>query len=89
MSVTQLIRICGSYEIANDSNSEVPDWPVQDQGARWHNSKFAEQRVAYDRARVEFGFLAEPISAKDAATLDIDDLPDDVYVIGSNFYRSI
>lgn len=88
MNATQLIYVCDRCEIADSSNSEVPEWPVQDQGAHWHYSQFDGQRVAYDRARVEFGFLANRMSADDISALDMDNLPSDVYVVGNDFYKS-
>lgn len=29
----QLVWVCDRYELADDNNSEVPNWPVQDEGA--------------------------------------------------------
>lgn len=89
MTTTQLIYVCDRCEIADSSNSETPEWPVQDQGAHWNYSKFDGQRVAYDRARIEFGFLANLMSAEEVSTLDMDDLPSDIYVVGSDFYKSV
>lgn len=89
MTTTQLIYVCGRCEVADSSNSEVPEWPVQDQGAHWHYSRFDGQRVAYDRAQVEFGFLATPMAAEEVAALDMDDLPSDVYIVGDDFFRAI
>lgn len=88
-NTTQLIYGCDRHEIADSSNSETPEWPVQDQGAHWHYSQFDGQRVAYDRGRVEFGFLAKRMSDDEISDLDMDDLPSDVYVVGNDFYKSI
>lgn len=85
---TQLIFICDHHEVADSDNSEIPNWPIQDQGGHWNHSQFDGQRVAYDRAHVEFGFLATPMPPEEVAALDMDDLPGDVYIADGNFYRA-
>ena len=89
MATAQLINTGNEYEIADDRNSEIPTWPVQDQGAHWHSSEFEGQRVVYDCARVEFGFLANIMSDEEVAALDLDDLPSEVYSVGLDFYRAV
>lgn len=89
MNTTQIIYVCDRCEIADSSNSETPEWPVQDQSGRWNHSKFDGQRATYDRARVEFGFLANRMSTAEVSGLDMDDLPSDVYVVGNDFYKAI
>ena len=56
----QLVWICDSHEVADERNSEIPQWPVQDEGGRWHHEQFPGQRVVYDHARVDFGFQVKP-----------------------------
>ena len=72
----QLVWICDSHEVADERNSEIPQWPVQDEGGRWHHEQFPGQRVVYDHARVDFGFQVKPCAAPD----DSDDIPSDVYL---------
>jgi hypothetical protein len=89
MNATQLIYVCDRCEIADSSNSEVPEWPVQDSGGRWNYERFPGQRVAYSRAQVEFGFLANPMTDDEAASLDMDDLAGDVFVVGDDFFKAV
>lgn len=86
---TQLIHIDNRCVIADDNNSEIPKWPVQDQGAHWHYSKFTGQRIAYNRTHVSFGFEARRMSVDEVATLNMSDLPSDVEVIGDVFYKAV
>jgi hypothetical protein len=69
--MTQIIYTGNEYEEADRSNSEVPEWPVQDNGAHWHHEQFDGQRVHFTRSDVHFGFEAEYIG-------DVDDISDDV-----------
>lgn len=87
--MNQLICISDNYEISESSNSEIPAWPIQDQAGRWHYSEFDGQRVAYDRARVEFGFLASRLSEDEINSLDMNDIPSGIFVAGADFYKSI
>lgn len=88
IDTVQLIYVGDRIEIADADNSEVPEWPVQDQGGRWNYCQFEGQRVAYDRAHVTFGFLACPLNEDEVSALDMDDLPRDVCIAGGRFYRS-
>lgn len=81
----QLVRVCDHFEIADDSNSEVPEWPVQDEGARWHHEAFQGQRVAYDRAHVHFGIQVVPCAEPE----DMDDIPSDVYFANEKWWRAV
>ena len=90
--MTQLIWTGNEYEIASDANSELPVWPVQDEGGRWHQKQFAGQRVAYDRQRASFGFRVKKLTDEEVKKLDLDDLPDNVFAVqngtqGFVFYR--
>ena len=53
----QLIFVNDQYEIADENNSEIPEWPVQSADGRWQYPEFEGQRVSYDRQKVEFSFL--------------------------------
>ena len=88
MNATQIIFVCDRSEIADNSNSETPAWPVQDQSGRWNYEQFPGQRVTFKGDRVEFGFLANQMPAEEVAGLDMDDLPSDVYIVGRDFYRA-
>ena len=57
----QIIYTGNQYEAADRSNSELPEWPVQDSGAHWHHEEFEGQRVIYRGGDVFFGFMAECI----------------------------
>lgn len=52
---------CDSYVFVEDSKAVIPQWPVQDEGGRWHAEAFPGQRVLYGRRAVNFGFLADEI----------------------------
>jgi len=80
----QLVWVCDTYEVADDRNSEVPEWPVQDAGGRWNHELFPGQRVAYDRANVNFGIQVEEIDDP-----QLEELPPDIYFDGSKFYREV
>jgi hypothetical protein len=83
----QLIYVCDALEIANDRNSKVPNWPVQDNSGRWNYEKFNGQRVAYSRANIYFGFMARKMDYDEVVNLNIDDLPQNVYITAcGNFY---
>ena len=59
---TQLVwNGCDMDVVADERNSEVPAWPVQDEGGRWHYEQFKGQRVVFSGAHVHFGFLAVEI----------------------------
>lgn len=62
---TQIIFTGDTYEEADRSNCEIPDWPVQDEGAHWHYEQFDGQCVKYKNQTVHFGFEAEEIPEKD------------------------
>ena len=90
---TQIIQTGDDYEIANSSNSEIPEWPVQSADARWNYEAFPGQVVHYNRQNVAFGFMANEIPASlipldEDGELDFNGL-DDVYVCGDKFYKSI
>ena len=65
---TQIIRTGNGYEAVSactDPAIEVaPSWPIMDEGGSWHHEAFPGQAVLFDRAHVDFGFLADelPIS---------------------------
>ncbi|MDD5385319.1 MAG: hypothetical protein PHG89_10625, partial [Gallionella sp.] len=61
----QIVCTGNEYEEADRSNSEAPEWPVQDEGAHWHHEQFNGQRVAYRTSHVHFGFMAEEIAEED------------------------
>jgi hypothetical protein len=88
MPTEQLIFIADHHEVADQFNSEIPDWPVQDMGGRWHHQQFDGQRVAYTPRSVEFGFLARRMSANEVARLDMDDLPSHVYWCAQHLYTT-
>jgi len=69
MTTQQIIWTGNEYEIADDRNSEIPDWPIQDAGARWHREEFPGQRVHFDRQNVYFGIAVEEISREKLKTL--------------------
>ena len=87
--LTQLIWAGDRYEEADASNSEIPSWPVQDEGGNWHYREFRGQRVAYIRSTVSFGFRCREMSEQAIAKLDMDDLPSDVYITNNSVYRWI
>lgn len=89
MTAVQLIYVCDRFEIADSSNSETPEWPVQDQGGHWNYERFSGQRAAYNRACVEFGFIANPMTQEEITALDMEDLPSDVYIVGDDFFKAI
>jgi len=83
----QLIFVGDHYEIADSSNSEIPKWPVQDEGGHWHSRQFSGQRARFDRSHVDFGFQAIRINEKDIP-IDADgelDL-DGVFIVGDALY---
>lgn len=57
----QLIWTGDCYEVADERNSELPEWPVQDEGARWHYEEFNGQRAVYQRGEGCRVFGAENI----------------------------
>jgi hypothetical protein len=86
---TQLVFVCDRHEVATDSNSEVPAWPVQDAGGHWHYEAFPGQRVAYTQRDVNFAVQVAAMPAAEVAALDMDDLPSDVYFTGSEWFREV
>lgn len=63
---TQLVwNGCDADVVADERNSEVPEWPVQDEGGRWHREQFKGQRVVFNGAHAHFGFLAVEIDKAD------------------------
>jgi hypothetical protein len=62
MTDAQLIWTGNEYEIADATNSDRPDWPVQDQGGRWHREQFPGQVVCFREAQVHFGFNAVAVA---------------------------
>lgn len=81
----QLVWVCDRYELADDNNSEVPNWPVQDEGGHWHREEFPGQRVAYDRAHVNFGIRVEPCDPP----ADLDDIPQGVYLTEGRWWKEV
>jgi hypothetical protein len=56
-----------------------PDWPICDEGARWHQEKFAGQAVCYRQGQVHFGLLVEEVDEKnvprdDGGEVNLNDL---------------
>ena len=80
--MAQLIWTGNEYEIATTDNSEIPSWPVQDEGGRWHRKEFVGQRVSYHQQTVWFGFKAKKLTAAQVSKLNLDNLPEDVYTVG-------
>jgi hypothetical protein len=74
-TVQQLIWTDNGYETGNGYESaesaaragcaEVPAWPIQDAGARWHHEQFPGQLVCYSHGDVHFGFLVDPVPLSD------------------------
>lgn len=87
--IVQLIWTGDRHEEADSLNSEVPQWPVQDESARWNQREFRGQRVAYSRGDVWFGFRAKELSERAISKLNMDDLPSDVYSTWEGWYRAI
>lgn len=68
-TTTQIIwNGSNAYVEADSRNSEIPTWPVQDQGGRWHHEEFDGQRVVFDRAKVYFGFEAVEVAKTEVPT---------------------
>lgn len=66
---TQLVwNGCDSDVVADERNSEAPEWPVQDQGGRWHHEQFKGQRVVFTQRSVHFGFLATEVNKAEVPT---------------------
>ncbi len=63
---TQIIWTGNEYEVAESADrAERPEWPVQDEGARWHYEQFDGQLVVYRSSSVHFGFEAEEVAEQD------------------------
>lgn len=91
---TQIIWTGNEYEVADNSNSEIPEWPVQDSGARWHYKKFDGQRVHFNQEQVDFGFLAEEVPENEVPRdengfIDADHefFNGDIFIVGREVYR--
>jgi len=66
---TQLVwNGCDMDVVADERNSEIPAWPVQDEGGRWHYEQFKGQRVVFSGAHVHFGFLAVEVDKAEVPT---------------------
>ena len=76
---TQIICTGNEYKIADSTNSELPIWPVQDEGGHWHYEQFAGQRCYFTQREVHFGFMATEVAEHDVpldadGDLDLDEL---------------
>jgi hypothetical protein len=66
MTTTQIIWTGNEYEVADRADrAELPEWPVQDTGARWHHEQFDGQRACFRPSSVHFGFEAEEVAEQD------------------------
>lgn len=88
-STVQLIYIGNECKLADPQNSEIPDWPVEDQGGHWHRSAFVGQRAAFGQNSVEFGFLARLMDEKEVSGLNITNLPGDVFYADGQYYKQV
>lgn len=80
MTTTQIIWTGNEYELADRADrAEIPEWPVQDEGAHWHHKQFDGQCVCYRNETVHFGFEAEEIEESEVprdadGEMNLDDL---------------
>ena len=89
---TQLIYNGTDYEEAAASKyAEIPEWPVQDSGARWYHEAFPGQLVCFQRTDVHFGFMAEAVNKSDVPRDEDGDLNlDGLYLANNgNLYREV
>lgn len=86
---TQIIYTGNDYAEAGDCGcAEQPNWPVRDEGGRIHDEQFDGQMVVYNKAHVNFGFMADEVPEQDVLR-DEEIYLDDLFVCNSGkIYRA-
>jgi len=74
------------YMLADQHNTEDPEWPIQCAAAKWHYEEFKGQRVVFNRQNVYFGFLAAEMADNEIERDEEGEIimTDDMYHVGES-----